>query len=209
MSNSIFPMPVLPGGSRGWPINKYPLFPKTLVQTPASERGETRISKSSYCRWQFDMTFPMLKGTFNDATSYLAKVMGFYMQMQGQAASWLYDDPYDNTITSAAPATFGQGDGVTKVFQLSRPIGSYADIIQNVNGVASIYIAGVVQVSGFSIDSLGVVTFTAAPAVNAVLAWSGKYFFRCRFLKDSTDQLKMISPNFWNLTQLEWISLII
>jgi hypothetical protein len=207
MSNSIFPMPVLPGGSRGWPIGKYPVF-STLVQTPASFSGETRISKTPLCRWQFDMTFPMLKGTFNDPTSYLAKVMGFYMQMGGQAASWLYDDPYDNTIASSAPATFGTGDGLTTQFRLSRPIGGYLDIIQNLNGAASIYIAGALQSTGYSIDALGVVTFNSAPAINAVLAWSGKYFFRCRFLKDMTDQLKMIAPNFFNLTQLEWISVI-
>lgn len=207
MSNSIFPMPVLPSGSRGWPINKYPLF-NTLVQTPVAFIGETRIGKAPFCRWQFEMTFPLLKGSFNDPTSSLATVMGFYMQMGGQAASWLYDDPYDNTILSSAPATFGIGDGITTAFQISRPIGAYADIIQNFNGAPSIYKAGSLQVSGYSIDTRGNITFTSPPALNAVLAWSGKFFFRCRFLKDMADQLKMVSPNSWNLPQFDWISVI-
>lgn len=207
MSNAIFPSPSLPAGSRGWPVKKWPVF-DTIVQTPASKRGETRISKTPYCLWKFSMTFPKLNSTFNDPTGYLAKVAGFYMQMQGQAASWLYNDPRDSNIPSSAPATFGLGDGVTTGFQLSRPIGNYADIIQNLNGAPSIYLAGVLQSSGYSVDSLGVVTFNLAPALNVVLAWSGSYYFRCRFLADELSDLQEIAPNFWQIQTLEWVSVI-
>src|ERR1700681_3058488 len=114
MSNSIFPIPPgNSGGSRGWPICKYPEF-STIVETPAAIRGETAISKTPYCIWQFQMTFPKLDGTFNDSTKYLAKVAGFFMQMRGQASTWLYDDTTDNTIAAGAPATFALGDGATK-----------------------------------------------------------------------------------------------
>lgn len=203
-------MPTLPSGSRGWPIIKYPVF-STIVQTPAAMQGETRISKAPFCVWEFQMTFPLLKGTFNDQTSYLAKVAGFFMQMKGQGASWLYDDTVtpDNTIPSSAPVPFGLGDGATKVFQLTRPIGNYQDIIQNLNGAPSIYIAGVLQTSGYSVDAKGVVTFTAAPALNAVLSWSGKYYFRCRFTTDKLDQLSHVFTSQWKLAQVNWTSLII
>jgi hypothetical protein len=205
MSNSIFPIPTLPNGSRGWDIGKYPVF-NTIVQTPASRRGETRISTTPYCTWEFQMSFPYVKGTFNDATSYLNQVTGFYMQMQGQANSWLYDDTQDNSIT--APVTFGTGDGVTKAFQLTRPIGGYQDIIQNINGVPSVYINGVLT-SAYGINSLGLVTFNTVPATNAVLTWSGKYFFRCRFNNDSLDQLKQIFTNHWTIKTLDWTSVIL
>jgi hypothetical protein len=212
MSNSIFPIPPgnISGGSRGWPINKYPEF-DTIVETPAAKRGETLISKTPYAVWIFQMTFPKLNSNFNDQTGYLAKVAGFFMQMKGQASTWLYDDPFDNTIAAAAPASFGLGDGSTKAFQLSRPIGGYADIIQNLNGAASIYVGGVLKTAGtdYSIDSLGVITFTAAPALNAVLAWSGKYYFRCRFTKDAPDQLQNVFTNYWTLKQLDWKSVIV
>lgn len=205
MSNSIFPIPAFPNGSRGWDIVKYPVF-NTIIQTPVSKRGETRISTTPYCVWEFQMTFPYVKGTFNDSTSYLNQIAGFYMQMQGAANSWLYDDPQDDTIT--APVSFGTGDGVTKAFQLSRPIGAYQDIIQNLNGTPTIYINGV-STTAFSINSLGVITFTSAPAVNAVLTWTGRYYFRCRFKNDSLDQLKQIFTNHWTIQTLEWTSIIL
>jgi hypothetical protein len=212
MSNSIFPIPPgnISGGSRGWPIGKYAEF-ATIVETPAAIRGETLISTTPYAIWQFDMTFPKLNSTFNDQTGYLAKVAGFFMQMGGQARTWLYDDATDNTIPAGAPATFALGDGATKAFQLTRPIGGYADIIQNLNGAASIYLAGVLKTAGtdYSIDSLGVVTFVVAPGLNVVVAWSGKYYFRCRFTKDACDQLSMVFTNYWTLKQLGWKSVII
>jgi hypothetical protein len=206
MSNFIFPIPALPAGSRGWPISKYPSL-NTITQTPISRRGETRISTTPYCTWEFEMTFPYVPGTFNDQTSYLNQVVGFFMSMQGSANSWLYDDPRDNTISS--PVTFGTGDGSTTAFQLSRPIGNAADIIQNLNGVPKIYVNGVLQTSGYTVSSLGVVAFASAPTVGASLAWTGKYYFRCRFKNDDLSELKEIFTNFWQIGQLQWQSVIL
>jgi hypothetical protein len=211
MSNSIFPIPPgnASGAARGWPIKKWPVFPPTIIQTPTNEVGETRIARGIYAYWQFDMTFPKLNSNFNDQTGYLAKVAGFFMSMQGQANSWLYDDATDNTIPASSPAQFAVGDGVTKAFQLVRPIGDYQDLIQNLNGTTSIYDAGILQVSGFSIDAKGVVTFTVAPTAGHVLSWSGKYYFRCRFLKDAVDSLENVFTNYWRIQQLEWKSIIL
>src|SRR5260370_30319692 len=207
MSNFIFPTLVLQGGSRGWLIKKGPVF-STTVNTPASKRGELRVSTTPFCLWEFEMTFPLLQGKLNDPTSFLAKVVGFYAQMQGQANDWLYDDPYDDTIPASAPAAFGVGDGVTTAFQLTRPIGGYNDIIQKLNGAPIIYNAGVAT-TAFTITALGVVTFNSAPASGNVLSWSGQFYFRCRFLKDALDQLRQIAPNFSDIQTLEWISVIL
>jgi hypothetical protein len=209
MSNAIFPIPVLPKGSRGWPIGKYPTF-ATILETPASLRGETGISKAVYPIWFFDMTFPKLDGSFNDPTCYLSKVAGFFSQMRGSARTWLYDDPADNTILDSAPATFAVGDGSTRAFQITRPISGGIDIVQNLNGAPKIYVAGVLKTTGtdYSINSLGVIMFTAPPPLNAVIAWSGKYYFRCRFTKDAMDQLQNVMTNYWTLSQLEWKSVI-
>lgn len=214
MSNAIFPIPPgnASGAARGWPIKKRPLFPKSIIQTPTNEVGETRIATAIYGIWQFDMTFPKLNSSFNDPTGYLAKVAGFFMSMQGAANSWLYDSAVDNdnTILASAPAQFGVGDGATKAFQLVRPIGDYQDIIQNLNGTTSIYDAGILLTSGFSIDAKGVVSFTVAPTAGHVLSWSGKYYYRCRFLKDDgLDSLTNVFTNYWTLAQLEWKSIIL
>src|SRR3954462_2704892 len=368
MSNSIFPIPTYPAGSRGWPIHKYPVF-NTLVETPLSRRGETRISTTPYATWNFELTFPLVPGTFNDGTTYLNQLVGFYLQMQGQANSFLLDGPQDNTIPAASPATFGLGDGTTKAFQLTRPIGGYADIIQNVNGTPVLYMNGTnitphnlifdsdgtsgtwtgdpllvfsstggavtggkwtytgtgaastfrnkksqvinvvpgtvmtlsgyidashisapgggqglpfvgvwdvtrvtnyagafqsvgtngrvsatftvpggvtsvvatietdnvtvangqplvfsdlqleagstatayqsTNVTGYSIDSLGVVTFNTAPANSTVLAWSGKYYFRCRFSDDSLSELTQIFTNIWQVASIKFQSIIL
>lgn len=153
------------------------------------------------------MTFPYVPGTFNDSTTYLNQVVGFYMQMQGAAQSWLYNDPQDNTISAATPATFGLGDGTTTKFQITRPIGNYADIIQNLNGTPTIYINGTSS-TALSIDNTGVVTFNSAPANGAVLAWSGSFYFRCRFSDDTLD-LKQIFTKHWQITQFKWKSIIL
>jgi hypothetical protein len=213
MSNSVFPIPPgnASGAARGWPIKKWPVLPDTIVQTPTNQVGETRIATAIYAYWQFDMTFPKLNSNFNDPTGYLAKVAGFFLSMQGQANSWLYDDTTDNTIPSTSPVQFGVGDGVTKVFQLVRPIGDYQDLIQNLNGTPVIYDAGTPlgAGAGYSIDAKGVVSFAAAPLANHVLSWSGKYYFRCRFLKDAVDSLQNVFTNYWTLNQLEWKSIIL
>ncbi len=212
MSNSIFPIPPgnASGAARGWPIKKYPEFPDAIHQMPSSFVGETVIARAIYCRWHFEMVFPKLNSTFNDATGYLAQVAGFFMQMQGSANTWLYDDATDNTIPDATPANFAVGDGATKVFQLVRPIANYQDLIQNLNGAPKIYDADVLKASpaDYSIDTKGVVTFTAAPANGHVLSWSGKHYFRCRFVKDAVDSLQNVFTNYWTLDQLEWVSVI-
>jgi hypothetical protein len=212
MSNSIFPIPPgnASGAARGWPIKKRPVFPPGIEQTPTNQVGETRIATGIYGYWQFEMTFPLLNKTFNDPTGYLAKIAGFFLSMQGTANSWLYDDGTDNTIPASSPVQFGVGDGVTKNFQLVRPIGDYQDVIQNLNGVTSIYDAGILLVSGYSIDAKGVVSFTAAPTAGHVLSWSGKYYFRCRFLSaDAMDSLTNVFTNYWQLPKLEWKSLLL
>ncbi len=41
--------------------------------------------------------------------------------------------------------------------------------------------------TGWSIGSTGIVTFNDAPAVSAVLTWTGSYYFQCRFSKGTED----------------------
>ncbi|MFL6314812.1 MAG: DUF2460 domain-containing protein [Terriglobales bacterium] len=215
MSNAIFPIPPgnVSGAARGWPIKKWPIFPPTIEQTPTNQVGETRIATGIYAYWQFEMTFPKLNSTFNDPTGYLAKTVGFFLSMQGKANSWLYDSSVDNdnTIPASAPVQFGVGDGVSTKFQITRPIGDYQDIIQNLNGTPVIYDAGTPLGAGvgYSIDAKGVVSFTVAPTSGHVLSWSGKYYFRCRFLKDGMDALEHVFPNYWTMKQLEWKSIIL
>jgi hypothetical protein len=88
--------------------------------------------------------------------------------------------------------------------QLVRSLGGFTEPIAAVNGVA------VITVSGFSssptVDvTTGRVTFAAAPALGAVLAWSGKFYFRCRFLQDKLEFSRFMR-NFWSANKVEFIS---
>jgi hypothetical protein len=86
---------------------------------------------------------------------------------------------------------FGTGDGTTTTFQLTRTIGGvatgYAEPMQNINGAPTIFVNGVKKTvtTDYTVGSTGIVTFTSAPANNAVLSWSGKFYFYVRFADDT------------------------
>jgi uncharacterized protein (TIGR02217 family) len=121
----------------------------------------------------------------------VALMLGTFMATAGGANLFLFPDPQDNTVTQAQ---FGVGDGVSTSFQLSRNIYGAVDIIQNVNGVPSIYVEGVLTIPA-SISLTGVVTFTTAPIAGAVLTWSGRYYYLCRFDEDTLDSTRSFTIN--------------
>ncbi len=180
----------------------------TVEQKVGSFRGSTYIAQAPYPIWHFEFNVPYLRGRLSDPTSAVSIVMGVIASMKGRADTFLFEDPNDKI---AHLAQFGTGDGATKAFQITRPIGGAAqsDIIQNFNGAPQVFVNGTLQTSGYSIDSFGVITFTSAPAANAVLAWGGNFYFRCRFTDDAQSNFRMIAPDAWDCSQLAWESVIL
>ena len=207
MSNTLLSFPQAGSGSFGWNFNKYPQF-NTVEQKTAAFRGSTYISLAPYPIWHFEFNVPYLRGRLSDPTSAVSLVMGVIVTMRARADTFLFEDPWDKT---ASQAPFGIGDGVTTAFQIARPIGGAfaGDIIQNLNGTPQIFINNALQTTGFSINSTGVITFTSAPANNAVLAWSGNFYFRCRFTDDAASNFRMVAPELWDCSQLSWKSVIL
>jgi hypothetical protein len=205
MSNLVLSMPRGDNGSFTWPITKYPVF-NTIEQKTAAFRGSTYVSLTQYPIWRFDFDVPFLRGRLSDPNSPVSLIMGMILAMRGRADTFLFDDPWDRT---AVKAGFGTGDGTTTAFQISRPIGPGIDIIQTFNGSPQIYANNVLQTSGYSIDSFGVITFTAAPAASATLTWSGNFLYRCRFTDDANSNFRQIAPEIWDCSQLVWESVII
>jgi len=207
MSNIVLSFPQAGTGAFGWNFTKYMEF-NTVEQKTGSFRGSTYLAQAPYPIWHFDFNVPYLKGRLSDPTSAVSIVMGVIASMKGRADTFLFEDPNDRIVHKAQ---FGTGDGTTAAFQITRPIGGAvgADMIQNLNGIPQIYSNGTAQTSGYSVDSLGVITFTSAPAANAVLTWSGGFYFRCRFKNDAADQFRMIAPDAWDCSQLEWESVIV
>lgn len=59
------------------------------------------------------------------------------------------------------------------------------ETVNNPVGTPSIYNAGVLQSSGVTISSTGLVTFSTAPASGNALTWTGSAYYRCVFMEDS------------------------
>jgi len=106
---------------------------------------------------------------------------------------------------------FGLGDGHTTQFQLARMFGGVRDgvpvPIKDLNGTPKIWVNGVVPVPAPVVDGNGMVTFSSAPALNAVLSWSGKYYYRMRFLNDS-DEFEEFAYNLYAAKKIEAVSVL-
>lgn len=193
MSNAVFP--VLAG--LDWNVIKTPVW-KTRIQEAVSGK-ELRAALMSYPLWKFSLSYTVLRA--NAANAELQTLMGFFNARQGMFDSFLYTDPTDNSV---ANQSFGTGDGSTTAFQLLRSLGGFTEPIQNVNGTPTIYINGT-PTAAFTLGSTGVVTFTTAPAPAAALTWSGNFYYRCRFLQDSSE-FDNFMRDLWALKKLTFQS---
>lgn len=189
MSNAVFP--TLPGIA--WPVIKIPEW-STKVQKSASGR-ELRAAFFSYPLWRFRLTFNVLR------QADLTTLAGFFNARQGSFDTFLFLDPVDNSVTNQ---NFGVGDGTTKKFQLARTYGGVVEPVFGAIGTPAVKVNGV-STGAFTIDNNACVTFTTAPAAGAVLSWTGQYYFRCRFVQDSSEFEQFMS-NLWNLKKLEFIT---
>lgn len=201
MSNSVFP--TLAG--LGWGYIRSPLW-STKALTSASGR-EARTTFFSYPRYKYVLTYDLLRtGTiWNVVYTEWQTLVGFFNLRGGSYDSFLFADPEDNSATTQQ---FGTGDGSTTAFQLTRTLGSYNEPVFDVNSAPLIYINGVLKTvtTHYTISSVGVVTFTSAPANATVLTWTGTYYRRVRFSQDTSD-FEKFAQNFWMHKKVELISL--
>ena len=114
----------------GWPIKKTPSY-STVTQTPASRRGQVRVSLAPNPIWKFDLDLTMIRGDLNQTTpTAIQALLDFYGRMLGSGDDWLYLDPYDNSANSQL---IGYGDGSTTQFQIGRSLNGLGfEMMQNV-----------------------------------------------------------------------------
>jgi len=187
MGNAVFP--TLPGLM--FNQTRTPIW-KTITRETVSGR-EFRTGFMASPRYRFKLQFEFLR---QDAVnSEFRTLLGFFNSQQGSMISFLYSDPDDNAVTAQA---FGTGDASTTQFQLTRTLGGFAEPVYAVNGTPTIYVNGVAKTAGtdYTIGSTGIVTFTAAPAASAALTWTGSYYWRVRFLQDTTEFNKFMAGLF-------------
>lgn len=193
MSTALFPD--LPG--LRWSVTKRPLF-ATSIQKSASGR-EQRAPMWSYPQWRIDLQYEFLR---DDATAELQTLMGFFLARQGSFDSFNYLDPDDNAVVAQ---TFGVGDGIRTAFQLARTYAGFAEPVYRVSGAPSIYKAGVLQSSGYTVSAEGVVTFATAPAGGVALTWTGSFYYRVRFEDDAADFEKFMA-GLWSMRKLSLVT---
>lgn len=171
--------PVVPG--LGWSVNR-----TTEWSTP---KADSLSGKSiRYANWTFPKRhFTLTINVMRTAAAFIEwqTFEGFFNLVQGAFGPFAYDDPNDDTAVNQG---FGQGDGVTTAFQLTRAlaVGVSAEPVFLVNTLSAINVAGT-PTSAYSISAYGLVTFNTPPALGAALTWSGTYWWACQFDEDTMD----------------------
>jgi uncharacterized protein (TIGR02217 family) len=200
MSNLVFP--TLPGIE--FPVQRAPLW-KTSIKEAMNGR-EYRLAFFSNPRYQYRVSFEALRNTA--LLQEIQQLIGLFNAVYGSWDTFLWADDTDYAVT-AQP--FGVGDGVTKSFQLVRTFGNFVEPVYDLQNTPSIYINAVLKANGvdYTLNSLlnggGLVTFTTAPAAGTTLSWTGSYYWRCRFLKDSMDFEEFLN-DLWQAKQVEFIT---
>jgi uncharacterized protein (TIGR02217 family) len=196
MSNAIFPE--FPGLS--WGVTKIPTW-STRVQSATSGK-ELRAAYYSRPIWKFQLSYEVLRA--DAAHAEYQSLVSFFNLRMGSFESFLYKDP-DNNYVTAQP--IGIGDGHTVTFPLLHTIGAFTEPIGYSNQ-AIIYANGAQVMTGvmFTPDGTGV-TFATAPAAGVAITWSGFYYYRVRFAKDS-NEFEQFMKDFWTSKKVELTGVI-
>lgn len=174
-----------------WNITKRADF-KTSVFEALSGK-ESRVKLRQTPKTTFKLSYEFL--IENQDEQQLTELLGFMLNRGGSYEAFLYNDPTDNSVKEYQ---FAIGDGLTWQFPLTRSLGTYVELVQNINTVTAIYLNGTALTAGtfefpsivggdYIIGATGQVTFAVPPPANAVLTWTGSYYYRCRFLQDGYD----------------------
>lgn len=201
MSNAIFP--ALPG--QKMVFRKKVIF-KTRIQESESGK-EIRIAKQAYPRYEFTLSWDMLRQNVNFTTySELRTAVGHFLQMRGKQDDFLFLHPEDNAIT--VQQNIGTGSGVAgQQFQLVRDYGGFVEPVQNVNGAIVLRVGGTIQTLGtnYTVGATGIVTSVTAFTAAAAVTWTGGYYYRCRNVEDELEFERFVN-NFWDQRQTKFVS---
>jgi len=132
-------------------ITKSPRF-STLIQGSASGK-ELRLALQAMPRWQITLTYEYLyarqrylsSNQIPDSSALIdpvnlvandwAALAGFFAARQGAFDDFLLDDQDEDPIIAAVNGSIGTGDGSTLSYQVQRQLGSFSEIVQNINGI--------------------------------------------------------------------------
>jgi uncharacterized protein (TIGR02217 family) len=184
MSNLLFPK--IRG--LGWTITKNPTF-STEIQSSLAGR-EVRVQNFQNPIWEFTLVYEYLlndpRARDENEQTPLETLVGFFLARGGQFDDFLLNESdltqrLEDSVFTGQP--IGTGDGVTTTFQLVRNFGGFLEACQNpANQQAIVYVNGGKKIQGTDYNvSLGLVTFTVAPASGAAITADFTFLHRVRF----------------------------
>lgn len=185
MSTQVFPSSLIGLG-----------FPTREVQWSADIQEsiagqENRLSYYTYPRWTWTYDCSVLQAQTSSIGDFYTLV-GFINARQGSFDSFLYQDAWDNAVSSQA---LGIGDGSSTVFQLVRAFGGFVEpvLAPNTSSAITIYLNGVSStassytINGWgtsSINGAGSLVFNSAPSSGTTITGTFSYYWPCRFVND-------------------------
>jgi uncharacterized protein (TIGR02217 family) len=189
---------------QGWSVHKRPVF-STRVASHVSGR-EVRDALYAHTLYEYELVFNALSSSSTQFATLgagsLQTLMGFFLSMQGQFGTFLYNDPSDGAVTGQS---LGSGDGATENFTFVRSLGGFAEPVGWVTGTPTIYVNGTPLASGFTITAPNTLTFASAPANGAAITADFTYAFQCRFLDDALD-FENFMQNLWAVKSVKFRS---
>ena len=192
----------------------------TTVKKAASGR-QIRGSQQGQPIWKFKVGYQFLR----DDVSYqeIEQLFAFFNNCCGQLNPFYLLDPYDSFagVRNAAgqvtePQQVAVGDGTTTTFQLTRTIGAGSPnpfvepvygVVHPLGGSDPLILVNGEPATGISLGPLGTISFQTAPAPNAVISWSGSFYFLCHFAQDELSPVQMMS-DLWSSDGVAFESLI-
>ncbi len=189
-----------------WSRHKKPGF-STRVASHVSGR-EVRVALMSYPLYEFEAVYNGLASSSTPAfaglgSSSLQTLMGFFLQLLGQAGTFLYTDPDDNSVVGQSIAA---GDGTTQSFVIGRTLGGWNEPVSWVTGITNVYLNGIAQASStWVFTAPNSLAFGSAPGSGVEITADFIFAFQCRFLDDQMDFEEFMSA-LWKLDSMKFRS---
>jgi len=163
---------------------------------------ETRTANRAWPRWRYTLSYEFLRS--NPALPERARLMAHFNKHRGRFESFLYLDEEDNAV---ADQTFGVTDGVATLFQLLRPIDAWLEPVWAPAAAPAIKRAGTLLTAGtdYTLGSTGQIQLAAAGSSGQTLTWTGSYYMRVCFGKDTGDFERFMS-GLWQTGSIDLIS---